>query len=179
MIGRRALMKGLGLMTIPGLGGQQPPPQNAAPAGQLTPGVTPGVSGQLIATRVIISGTGGELLVYTPFAGPGNLVASIAATEGTDNFGNAFLPNITSYNGSGSNWFANSLTGGSLAYFHATSAAGPWAVTAQILANSSGFAIVNFEAGSVAGVWPQSGGAGITTVAQVVAKLEAMGLLTP
>ena len=84
-------------MTYPGLGGQQPPPQNASPAGQLTPGVTPGVSGQVVATRVIIIGSGGELLVYSPTAAAGNLVASVAGAAGTDSFGNSFPEGIAAY----------------------------------------------------------------------------------
>ena len=84
-------------MTYPGLGGQQPPPQNSAPSGQLTPGVTPGVSGQVVASRVIIIGTGGELLVYSPAAGAGNLIASVAGSAGTDQYGNAEQVAITSY----------------------------------------------------------------------------------
>lgn len=82
-------------MTFPGLGGQQPPPQNSAPAGQLTPGIQPGASGQVVASRVIIIGTGGELLVYSPTAGAGNLILSIAGNAGTDPFGNAFPAGLT------------------------------------------------------------------------------------
>ena len=77
-------------MTYPGLGGQQPPPQNAAPAQQLVPGVQPGATGQVVASRVIIIGTGGELLVYTPTAAAGNLLVSIAGSAGTDSFGNSY-----------------------------------------------------------------------------------------
>lgn len=84
-------------MTFPGLGGQQPPPQNAAPAQQPVPGVTPGVSGQIVASRVIIIGSGGELLVYSPTAGAGNLIASIAGMPGTDSFGNAFVEGVAAY----------------------------------------------------------------------------------
>lgn len=82
-------------MTFPGLGGQQPPPQNSAPAGQLTPGIQPGASGQVVAQRVIIIGTGGELLVYSPAAGAGNLILSIAGSAGTDSFGNTFPAGLT------------------------------------------------------------------------------------
>lgn len=82
-------------MTVPGLGGQQPAPQNSAPAAQLTPGVTPGSTGQVVATRVIIIGPGGELLVYSPTAGAGNLILSIAGSAGTDAFGNSFPAGLT------------------------------------------------------------------------------------
>ena len=102
-------------MTYPGLGGQQPPPQNSAPSGQLTPGVTPGVSGQVVASRVIIIGTGGELLVYSPAAGAGNLIVSIAAMPGTDPYGNAYLEGITAYVTIGGDRIAVELGQGSFA----------------------------------------------------------------
>ena len=82
-------------MTYPGLGGQQPPPQNAAPAAPLVPGVQPGTSSQVVASRVIIIGTGGELLVYSPTAGAGNLLLSVAGSAGTDSFGNSFPAGLT------------------------------------------------------------------------------------
>jgi hypothetical protein len=84
-------------VTFPGLGGQQPPPQNAAPAGQLTPGIQPGSSQQIVASRVIIIGSGGELLVYSPTAGAGNLIASIAGQAGTDPWGNAVVQGVAAY----------------------------------------------------------------------------------
>ena len=84
-------------MTYPGLGGQQAPPQNAAPAGQLVPGVQPGVTGQIVATRVVIIGSGGELFVYSPTRAAGNLIASIAGAAGTDPLGNHFLAGVASY----------------------------------------------------------------------------------
>ena len=89
-------------MTVPGLGGQQPPPQNAAPAGQVTPGITPGVSGTIIRARqIIVSGAGEGVFVYsgTPAAGNppifwagsspdpyGNTLPSTAGVSGTGTF---------------------------------------------------------------------------------------------
>jgi hypothetical protein len=84
-------------MTYPGLGGQQEPPQNASPAGQLVPGVQPGVTGQIVASRVIIVGAGGELLVYNPSAGAGNLVVSITGQATTDPFGNQVRQGVADY----------------------------------------------------------------------------------
>lgn len=101
MIGRRGWLKGLLVMTFPGLGGQQPPPQNAAPAGQLTPGVTPGVTGQVIARRVIIVGANGEFLVYNPAIAAGDLVVSIAGEAGTGLAGDTVQPGVVSYDSSG------------------------------------------------------------------------------
>jgi hypothetical protein len=84
-------------MTYPGMGGQQPPPQNSSPAGQLVPGVQPGTTGIIIANRVIIAGASGELLVYAPSAGAGNLLASISGQATTDSFSNTVEEGIASY----------------------------------------------------------------------------------
>jgi hypothetical protein len=114
-------------MTYPGLGGQQSPPQNAAPAGQLVPGVQPGVSSQIIASRVIIIGTGGELLVYSPTAASGNLIASIAGAATTDSFGDNVLQGNASYGAT----FAAALNAG-FVQFYTGSLAGGWTVSATI-----------------------------------------------
>lgn len=50
---------------------------------------------------VIISGANGELLVYNPTPGVGNLRVSIAAMAGTDPYGNAFPAGIGVFNTSG------------------------------------------------------------------------------
>ena len=84
-------------MTYPGLGGQQPPPQNSSPAGQLVPGVQPGVTGQIVASRVVIIGSAGGLFVYSPSAGAGNLVASVSGQAGTDPFGNVYPEGFAAY----------------------------------------------------------------------------------
>jgi hypothetical protein len=120
-------------MTYPGLGGQQSPPQNAAPAGQLVPGVQPGVSSQVVASRVIIIGTGGELLVYSPTAGAGTLTASIAAAATTDQYGNHIVQGTASY-GSG---FATSEQAG-IIQFYTGSLAGGWTTTGSITTDSLG-----------------------------------------
>jgi hypothetical protein len=120
-------------MTYPGLGGQQPPPQNATPAGQLTPGVTPGVTGQIVATRVIIVGANGELLVYAPTAGAGNLVASVAGAAAVDPFGNNLVAGHASYAGN----FATSLNAGFI-QFYTGSLAGGWSTTGSIAADTLG-----------------------------------------
>ena len=79
-------------MTVPGLGGQQPPPQNAAPAAQLVPGITPGTSGQIIATRVIIFGPSGGLFVYNGTPAAGNPPIFWASDATSDLFGNTITP---------------------------------------------------------------------------------------
>jgi hypothetical protein len=86
MIGRRAALKVMMLMTGDGL----VKPVNA-PAGQATPiGVQPGASGILIARKVIVVGDAGGIFLYAPTPGPGNLIASIAAEAGTDQYGNSY-----------------------------------------------------------------------------------------
>lgn len=64
------------------------------PLGSVAPG---GRAGILRARKVIIVGPGGELFVYSPTAGAGNLIYSIAAQSGTDPYGNQFLQGATSY----------------------------------------------------------------------------------
>jgi len=90
-------------VTYPGLGGQQPPPLNASPAQQLVPGVQPGTTGQIVASRVIIIGSGGDLFVYEPTAALGNLKVSISGTVGggTDSFGNNFVFEVGVYDDTG------------------------------------------------------------------------------
>jgi hypothetical protein len=52
---------------------------------------------------VIRGGTvvSGLALYYDPAPGPGNLVASVAATAGTDPYGNAYTAGVSSYGGGG------------------------------------------------------------------------------
>jgi hypothetical protein len=81
MLDQRVRHDGFGdaRMTYPGLGGQQPPPQNAAPAGQLVPGIQPGTTGVIVASRVIVIGETGGIFLYD---GSGNLIGSWAAANG-------------------------------------------------------------------------------------------------
>jgi len=93
---RRHLLLGLGLFTVPGAGGLQRPPVNQ-PAGQATPvGVQPGVQNGVFR-RVTIIGSGGELLVYSPTAAAGNLIASVAGAAFTDQYKNIGLAGVASY----------------------------------------------------------------------------------
>jgi hypothetical protein len=125
-------------VTYPGLGGQQAPPQNAAPAGQLVPGVQPGVTGQIVATRVVIIGSGGELFVYSPTRAAGNLIASIAGAAGTDPLGNHFLAGVASY----ASAFAGVLQSGSV-QFYTGSLAGGWSVGPVIQTDNLGDLILS------------------------------------
>ena len=66
-------------------------PLNAPATQPVTPGVQPGVSGQVVyANLVIIYGDNGGLFVYAPSPGAGNLLVSIAAEAGVDQYGNSY-----------------------------------------------------------------------------------------
>jgi hypothetical protein len=162
-----------------GLGGLPPRPANV-PGALAGASVTPGVSlGQVLARRVVVEGINGAVLVYAT-APPvlGNLIASVSSGGFKDAVGNLVLQGNVSYEQALSNlFFANAIVGGDLAWYKATSASGPWTLTAQLSVNTAGSVLL--QTGTSSGAWPQAGGAGITTVAQVVAALEAMGLLTP
>lgn len=61
-------------------------------------------SNQLISLLLIAAASSGfsGLFVYSPAPGKGNLIASVAASPGTDPFGNPYQQGITSYAGGGS-----------------------------------------------------------------------------
>jgi hypothetical protein len=87
--------------------------------------VSPG--GTRVFRQVIIIGSGGLLLVYSPTAGSGNLIASIAATSGTDAYGNYYLPGVTSYSPGTPFGAAVSLNNGQVSFFTAgANLPGPW-----------------------------------------------------
>jgi hypothetical protein len=137
-------------------------------------------SGIVIARKVIIEGANGGMFVYSS-APPalGNLIETTGiAAGGTDGPGNEYLTGFTTYyNITGTLWIAtNILVNGITWYLSSTGPGGPYSSIAQIVCQTTGSISVTF--GSTTGTWPQSGGSGITTVAQVVAALEAMGLLT-
>jgi hypothetical protein len=64
----------------------------------LLPGTSPGgAAGTVRARKVIIVGSGGQLLVYSPTAAVNNLTYSVAGAVGTDPYGNVFLAGSTVY----------------------------------------------------------------------------------
>jgi len=132
----------LAAMTYPGWGGQQAPPQNASPAAQLVPGVQPGTTGQIIATRVIIIGSNGDLLVYSSTPAAGNLIESISGAAGTDHFGNNFVAGTASYAAT----FAAALAAG-FVQFYTGSLAGGWTVSGTIETDAFGDIILLAAAG--------------------------------
>src|SRR5215472_17197759 len=125
-------------MTYPGLGGQQLAPLHSAPAAQLVPGVQPGTTGQIIATRVIIVGANGDLLVYSSLPpAAGNLIASISGAGGTDAAGNHFVSGVASYAAT----FAASLNAG-FVQFYTGSLAGGWTARGYLETGSLGDIII-------------------------------------
>jgi hypothetical protein len=96
---------------IPGAGGTPPRPLQA-PQAVTSAAVQPGTSGAVVAQQVIIIGTGGELLVYSPTAGPGNLIASISGSSAltTDSFGNGVMPGISAYQWVSGHQYVESLS---------------------------------------------------------------------
>lgn len=129
-------------MTVPGLGGQQPPPQNAAPSAQLVPGVQPGttqVFTQIRAGNTIINASG--VFTYSGTPAAGNLVTSQAPSSTTeDPFGNQVLGGGVGSYGAG---FASVLIGGASA-FYTGSLAGGWTLQGELEADSSGDLISSF-----------------------------------
>jgi hypothetical protein len=110
-------------------------PRGPAPV----PGVQPGAQAQVIASRVVIVGTGGQLLVYSPVAAAGNLIFSVAAKPGTDQYKNAFLAGAASYTQeTASSFVAVALVSGGITFYSAAAAAGPWTTTASISIDGSG-----------------------------------------
>jgi hypothetical protein len=127
-------------VTFPGLGGQQPPPQNASPAGQLVPGVQPGTTQvfvQLRAGNTIINASG--VFTYSGTPAAGNLIATQAPAAGTDSFGNNYLEGVSSYGAA----FASALIGGGL-IFYTGSLAGGWSAEGELITDTSGDLLSSF-----------------------------------
>lgn len=116
-----------------------------APAGQppaygTQPGTTQPV---IVATKVIIIGPNGELLVYNPTVALNNLVASVTGTAKTD-AGNSVLPGLTGYSKAGGNYFATQVGGGTasnIIFSEASTEAGPWTTEGFIVCDSAGMTI--------------------------------------
>jgi hypothetical protein len=80
-------------MTIPGLGGLQPPPMNAPAAGQVVTGIQPGViPGIFIGRYVVVFGASGGVFVYNGTPALGNPPIFWATSASTDPYGNAVTP---------------------------------------------------------------------------------------
>lgn len=100
-----------------------------------------------VVNQVIIAGPNGQLLVYTPTVGLGNLIASVRATAGTDPSGNAFLPGIVGYSQAGGTFFATQVGGTGLAattaFYTAPAAGGPWTLQGFVEGSATGITILS------------------------------------
>lgn len=73
-----------------------------------------GWNSQNVTTLLIVNATAGGfsgVFVYSPIAGPGNLIQSIAGAAGTDSYGNAYLKGDTSYANDGFGTFTQENAG--------------------------------------------------------------------
>lgn len=118
-------------MTFPGLGGQQPPPQNAPPAQTPVPGITPGVPSVLTVTEIVIV-PGGQLEgIFTYSSKPpaaGTLIESASvAVAGTDAYGNHYVAGHATY----ASTFAAALGAGFVQFYTGSLSAG-WTAGAVV-----------------------------------------------
>jgi len=126
-MGRRGWLAGLLAMTVPGLGGQQPPPQNSAPAAPLVPGIQPGVTNRFVtlyAGNTIINPNG--VFIYSGTPGVGDLIASMTHAS-TDPFGNHTIAGVASYAIAS----ASALNGG-FQFFYRGSLSSGWTEAAEL-----------------------------------------------
>lgn len=139
-------------MTIPGSGGQAPPRADQQTLAAQPVPVSPGGK-VIVARRVIIIGTGGELLVYSPTAGAGNLIESVAGAAFTDQYSNQGLAGNASYSSS----TATATTVGSV-NFYSGSLAGGWTLQSTV----SGDAVGNLQINAAGQLQLISGASGVS-----------------
>jgi hypothetical protein len=96
--------------------------------------------GTVVASKVIIIGTKGELLVYSPAAGAGNLTNSIQGSAGTDQYNNNILAGTANYDNA--NGIATALANGFVA-FYTGSLAGGWTPVSEVAGDVAGNLQVN------------------------------------
>jgi hypothetical protein len=89
-------------------------------------------TGVIEGPRFIAYGAAGEYLVYSSVPAAGDLVGSVAATAGTDDYGNAYLAGFTNYGSSGGTYTATNLSSGQFNAYTATSPAGPWSLEGSL-----------------------------------------------
>lgn len=103
----------------------------------------PWLSGSTFTQVVVISGGAGQgVFVYNGPPVNGNLIASIAAANGTDAFGNAYLLGETSYFNVLGTFFACQNAGAALQFWTAPGVGGPYAFQGFLVLESSGLALV-------------------------------------
>lgn len=91
---------------------------------------------------VVIAGAGysGEF-AYAPAPGPGNLLVSIAASDGTDPYGNAYVHGVITYSMAGGVAVAQGWQDGAVYFATAPTQAGPYTVASgQLRALPGGYA---------------------------------------
>jgi len=138
-----------------GLGGlpaPRPDQQAAPPPAIGTPGSSSGIfRGRLVVVSGPVSGGTGAsgVFVYQTAPGAGTLVASVAPSNGTDPYGNAYLSGVAAYQTLGG--IAVRLVNGEILFYSAPSQAGPYtqqgvlssSATATTLATASNLATLN------------------------------------
>lgn len=88
-------------------------PVNAPEGGQSSLGIQAGTSQNVILARVVlVSGAGGEILIYNGTPGPGTLIGSWTPAAGTDPFTNPTQKDLTVYAGVNSGYINVTSTGG-------------------------------------------------------------------
>ncbi|HLK02385.1 MAG TPA: hypothetical protein VKU39_21085, partial [Streptosporangiaceae bacterium] len=120
----------------------------------------------LKATAGVIEGPvliGSNAFYYSGAGTPalGALIASVAASAGTDTAGNAYLAGTASYGGTAPHLFATANTGGTVQFWTAASAAGPWSFYGEIeiAPSTPGELVLSFTSISGAINTPQASGA--------------------
>ena len=86
-----------------------------------------------IVNQIIIVGTAGQLLVYSPVQAAGDLSAAVSGAATTDQFGNHILAGVSSYGTS----FAVALTNGAIGFYTGTETGG-WTLAGQVAIDASG-----------------------------------------
>lgn len=121
-----------------------------------------GWEGSGIFQILIITGSSGSgLFVYSPAPAFGRLVASIAATGGTDPFGNVYLQGFTSYLPGGAPVSAAQLSSAQVTFLQAATEAGPWVQLGTIGADSTSDIILSpAGTGAVKALGPLDANAG-------------------
>lgn len=100
------------------------------------------IRGTFYGTDYVINSDGA--FFYSPSEGAGNLIASISAGSGTDQYGNAWLPGNVSYgpgNG-GIGYAASQLGSGVQSFYTAPAYGGPWTLQASIFADDTGLLLL-------------------------------------
>jgi hypothetical protein len=121
---RREVVKAVGGLFGLGAGTPSRFPYEDRP--QPSPGVGPS-QGQNVRARIVtVFGANGGIFVYSGTPAKGNLIASTAATAGTDAFGNAYLSGFTSYINVGGTFVAAEHRDNGLLFATAPAAGGPW-----------------------------------------------------